>query len=117
MLSIEEIKLLIEKLEKAKASDLEVLLQTSIDDLKNIRDMIETKDRDSGTFSSKGGAFFRYDLDEKRKIPRSEILYRSIKEKIYHFAKTNMYNSLEIGPDKDISMICSLHGKNNSIWI
>ena len=44
MLSIEEINLLIEKLEKAKATDFENLLKTNIDDLKNIRVHIDYRD-------------------------------------------------------------------------
>ena len=98
MLSIEEINLLIEKLEKAKATDFENLLKTNIDDLKNIRDLIERKDKETKKFIVKGAPFFRHDLEEKNAVDRSEILYKTIKSKINHFAKTNMYNSLEIGP-------------------
>tara|TARA_Y100000592_G_C5429304_1_gene297452 strand:+ start:476 stop:1270 length:795 start_codon:yes stop_codon:yes gene_type:complete len=98
MLSIEEIKLLIEKLEKAKASDLKQLIQTSIDDLKRIREYIERTDRDTGSFVKKGASFYRHDLQEKKNFKQDEILYLAVKEKIWHFAKTNLYNSLEIGP-------------------
>jgi len=97
MLSIEEIKLLIEKLEKAKAQDLVSLLETSINDLKTIKELIERTDKATGSFSSKGQSWFRYDLEEKKNIKQDEPLYLAIKEKIWHFAKTNMYNSLEIG--------------------
>ena len=98
MLSIEEIKLLIEKLEKAKSTDFANLLQTSIDDLKNIEQLIERKDKETNNFSSKGASFFRFDLEEKKNKTNSHTLYKDIKNKIWHFAKTNMYNSLEIGP-------------------
>ena len=57
MLSIEEINLLIEKLEKAKATDFENLLKTNIDDLKNIRDLIERKDKETKKFITKGAPY------------------------------------------------------------
>ena len=98
MVSIEEIKLLIEKFEKLKQSDFQQLLTAHIDDLKNIKEIIERKDREAGNFISKGISWFRTDLLEKKKIKRNDLIYSAIKDKIWHFAKTNMYSSLEIGP-------------------
>lgn len=98
MLSIEEINLIIEKLEEAKKSDLEKLITTSLADLKRIKHYIERVDRDTGTFIKKGSSFFRHDLEEKKNIKQDEIIFLALKEKLWHFAKTNMYNSLEIGP-------------------
>jgi hypothetical protein len=98
MLTIEEIILLIEKLEKIKGTDLEKLIETNIKDLKTLKETIERKDKEVGNFESKGPAWFRQDLISKKDTARSNLLYRDIKDKIWHFAKTNMYNSLEIGP-------------------
>ena len=73
MLSIEEIKLLIEKLEKVKSADLQKLIDSNLKILK--------------------------DLEQKVKFPIVDpLLFNAIKTKINQFAKTNMYNSLEIGP-------------------
>jgi hypothetical protein len=98
MISIEEIKLLIEKFEKLKGSDFEKLIQNNLQDLKNLKQMIERKDKESGHYVSKGASWYRDDLAEKKDFKPSNLLYRDIKDKIWHFAKTNMYNSLEIGP-------------------
>jgi|TARA_R110001592_G_scaffold4838_1_gene26891 hypothetical protein len=100
MVTIEEIKLLIEKFEKIKKSDFEQLINSHLDDLKNIKEMIERKDRETGTMTIKGPAWFRTDLLEKKDNARDEILYHAIKDKLNHFAKTNKYNSLEIGPGR-----------------
>lgn len=98
MVTIEEIKLLLEKFKKLKGTDFENLIQTSIKDLEQLKEVIERKDRELGTFSNKGSAFFRQDLLDKKDLKKSEVLYKDIKDKIWHFAKTNKYNSLEIGP-------------------
>ena len=98
MVTIEEIRLLIEKFEKIKRSDFEDLIDSHLNDLKKIKELIERKDRETGTVISKGPAWYRTDLLEKKDEPRNEMLYHAIQEKLYHFAKTNKYNSLEIGP-------------------
>jgi len=98
MVTIEEIKLLLEKLKKLKGTDFEALLEKNIKDLETIKEIIERKDREAGSFTKKGSAWFRQDLLEKKDLVTSQILYYAIKDKIWHFAKTNVYNSLEIGP-------------------
>lgn len=98
MVTIEEIKLLIEKFEKLKQSDFEHLLNSHIDDLKKIKEIIERKDREAGNFISKGVSWFRTDLLEKKNNAVDKLLYHAIRDKLNHFAKTNRYNSLEIGP-------------------
>jgi hypothetical protein len=43
--------------------------------------------------------WFRMDTEQKRKDPKiHEALRRAIQTKIFQFGKTNIYNSLEIGP-------------------
>lgn len=98
MVTIEEIKLLIEKFEKIKKSDFEHLLNSHIDDLKSIKELIERKDRETGKMITKGPAWFRTDLLEKKHNQPDKLLYHAIRDKLNHFAKTNLYNSLEIGP-------------------
>ena len=98
MVTIEEIKLLIEKFEKIKKSDFEHLLNSHIDDLKSIKELIERKDRETGNMITKGPAWFRTDLLEKKHNEPDKLLYHAIRDKLNHFAKTNLYNSLEIGP-------------------
>ena len=100
MVTIEEIKLLIEKFEKLKKSDFESLIDSHLDDLKKVKELIERKDRETGhgNMIAKGPAWFRTDLSEKKDQPRDEMLYHEIQNKLNHFAKTNKYNALEIGP-------------------
>tara|TARA_R110000822_G_C15214970_1_gene483697 strand:- start:13 stop:807 length:795 start_codon:yes stop_codon:yes gene_type:complete len=98
MISIQEIKLLIEKLEKINELDFKELIKHHLGDLKTLRDIIERKERESGSFVNKGAAWFLDDLANKEKLAPSVLLYKEIKDKIFRFAKSNMYNSLEIGP-------------------
>lgn len=98
MVTIEELKLLIEKFEKLQQTDFQKLLSSNISELKEIKELIERKDRETGSFTKKGPAWYRQDLIEKKDKKRSELLYHDIKNKIWHFAKTNLFNSLEIGP-------------------
>jgi len=98
MFTIQEIKLLIEKLEKAKASDFIKIINDNLTELKNIKEVIERRDKESATFSNKGASWHRQDLKNKAQNETDPLLYLEIKNKIWHFAKTNMYNSLEIGP-------------------
>ena len=93
MITIEEIKLLIEKFEKIKKSDFESLIDSHLNDLKKVKELIERKDRETGTIVSKGPAWYRTDLLEKKDNGRDKMLYHAIQEKLYHFAKTNKYNA------------------------
>jgi len=98
MITIEEINLLIEKLEKAKATDFAKLLESNIKDLKTIKKTIERIDQEVDQFQTRDQNWFRKDLEEKKGRQNLELLYKAIKDKIWKFAKTNEYNSLEIGP-------------------
>ena len=99
MLSIEEIKLLIEKLERAKKTDFQELIDTNLQILKDIEIAVDANYQESIDRVDKTPAWFLLDLEKKREKPIIENwLYNMITAKIYHFGRTNIYNSLEIGP-------------------
>ena len=99
MLSIEEIKLLIEKLEKVKKEDLQKLIDSNLKILKDLELAVDANNEDEINRFDKTKDWFREDLKRKRETPIIEnMLYRTIQLKINQFAKTNIYNSLEIGP-------------------
>ena len=100
MLSIEEIKLLIEKLEKAKESDFKDLIETNLKILKDIEMAVDANNEAVIDRLDKTPEWFTKDIDAKRIKPVvSPWLFRLIQLKIYQFAQTSgHYNSLEIGP-------------------
>jgi len=99
MLSIEEIKLLIEKLERVKKEDLQKLIDTSLKTLKDIEMAVDANNDEVIDRLDKTPEWFRKDLDSKIKRPVVDaLLFRSIQTKIFQFSRTNIYNSLEIGP-------------------
>ena len=106
MLSIEEIKLLIEKLEKAKATDFQELIDTNLKILKDIELAVDANNSEAIERLDKPEEFYARDLEQKRKKPVVDpMLYRMIQTKIFQFARTTKsstkggeYNSLEIGP-------------------
>ena len=99
MLSIEEIKLLIEKLERVKKEDLQKLIDTSLKTLKDIEMAVDANNDEVIDRLDKTPEWFSKDLDNKIKRPVVDaLLFRSIQTKIFQFARTNIYNSLEIGP-------------------
>ena len=98
MLSIEEIKLLIEKLEKVKKEDLQELIDSNLKILKDIELAVDANNKEVIDRLDKTPEWFRRDLDYKRKMPVDQALQKFVQSKIFQFAKTNIYNSLEIGP-------------------
>ena len=99
MLSIEEIKLLIEKLEKVKKEDLQKLINSNLKILKDLELAVDANNEDEINRFDKTKDWFREDLKRKREKPIVDhLLYRTIQLKIHLFAKTNIYHSLEIGP-------------------
>ena len=100
MLSIEEIKLLIEKLEKLKDSkDFDTLIDQNLKILKDLALVVDANNNEVIDRIDKTTGWFGKDLEQKSKRPIvDQFLYRMIQTKIFQFSKTNLYNSLEIGP-------------------
>jgi len=99
MLSIEEIKLLIEKLEKVKKEDLQELVDSNLKILKDIALAVDANNSEVIDRMDKTPEWFARDLEQKKQNPNVDsALLRQIRTKIFQFAKTNLYNSLEIGP-------------------
>ena len=99
MLSIEEIKLLIEKLERIKKKDLQKLIDSNLKILKDLEIAVDANNKEEINRLDKTVEWFNLDLEQKRYRPIvDEMLYKTIQTKIFQFAKTNIYNSLEIGP-------------------
>jgi len=99
MLSIEEIKLLIEKLERVKKEDLQKLIDSNLKILKDLAVAVDANNEEEINRLDKTVEWFSLDVEQKRNKPVVDLmLYKTIQTKIFQFAKTNIYNSLEIGP-------------------
>jgi len=99
MLSIEEIKLLIEKLEKVKATDFQELIDSNLKILKDIEHAVDANNTQVIDRLDRTPEWYKRDLDEKFKNPFIDpILQKQIQTKIFQFTKSDAYNSLEIGP-------------------
>ena len=99
MLSIEEIKLLIEKLERVKKEDLQELIDSNLKILKDIELAVDAHHKEVINRLDKTPEWFAKDLDQKKVRPTVDpILARQVQTKIFNFARSNLYNSLEIGP-------------------
>ena len=99
MLSIEEIKLLIEKLENVKKEDLQKLIDSNLKILKDLAVAVDANNNEEINRLDKTIEWFSLDVEKKRVKPIvNQMLYRTIQTKIFQFAKSNIYNSLEIGP-------------------
>ena len=99
MLSIEEIKLLIEKLEKVKEQDLRELIDSNLTILKDLAMAVDANNNEVINRIDKTPEWFIRDLDQKKQNPTVDsVLARQVQTKIFQFARTNLYNSLEIGP-------------------
>ena len=95
MLSIEEIKLLKEKLQKLKGTDWEKFLKEQIQILTDLELSVDANNQDTIDRLDKTLDWFRRDLKIKREQPMFDpILGGAITRKIFQFAKTNIYNSL-----------------------
>tara|TARA_X000001382_G_scaffold57917_1_gene39637 strand:- start:196 stop:993 length:798 start_codon:yes stop_codon:yes gene_type:complete len=99
MLSIEEIKLLIEKLEKVKEHDLAKILDSNLKVLKDLAIAIDANNSEEINRLGKTTEWFTLDLKKKKDTPVVDpLLYDRIRAKIFQFSKSAVYNSLEIGP-------------------
>jgi hypothetical protein len=102
MLSIEEIKLLKEKLLRLKGTDWDKLLAEQIKILSDLEMTIDATNQRVIDRLDKTPQWFAKDLEWKSKNPMPPGLYRMIQTKIFQFARTNLYNSLEIGPGNGV---------------
>jgi len=99
MLSIEEIKLLIEKLEKVKKEDLQELIDSNLKILKDVELAVDANNKEVINRLDKTPEWFYKDLEQKKIKPTVDsLLARQIQTKIFQFGRSNKYNSLEIGP-------------------
>jgi len=99
MLSIEEIKLLIEKLERVKKEDLQELIDSNLSILKDLALAVDANNKEVIDRIDKTPEWYKRDLDQKKIKPMVDpIVERFVQSKIFQFARTNIYNSLEIGP-------------------
>jgi len=99
MLSIEEIKLLIDKLKRAKKEDLQNLIDSNLKILEDLALAIDANNKEEINRLDKTTEWYRLDTEKKRDNPVVDpLLYRTVQTKIFNFAKSNIYNSLEIGP-------------------
>lgn len=99
MLSIEEIKLLIEKLERVKKEDLQELIDSNLKILKDLELAVDANNKEVIDRIDKTPEWYKRDLDQKKIKPTVDpIVERFVQSKIFQFARTNIYNSLEIGP-------------------
>jgi ubiquinone/menaquinone biosynthesis C-methylase UbiE len=99
MLSVEEIKLLVEKLEKIKSTDFEHLIDNNLQLLKNLQKYLDDSNEHLKLMETKNMQWFGADLEYKKERPVvTPLLAKTIQSKIWQFAKTNKYSCLEIGP-------------------
>ena len=99
MLSIEEIKLLIEKLERVKKEDLQELIDTNLQILKDLELAVDANNKQMIDRLDKTTKWFERDLEEKQETPIVDpVLRKFVQSKIFQFSRSNIYNSLEIGP-------------------
>ena len=99
MLSIEEIKLLIEKLERVKREDLQELIDSNLRILKDLELAVDANNKEVIDRIDKTPEWYKRDLDQRKVKPTVDpIVERFVQSKIFQFARTNIYNSLEIGP-------------------
>jgi len=99
MLSIEEIKLLIEKLEKVKKEDLQKLIDSNLKILKDLAIAVDANNDQVIDRLDKTPEWFLLDNQQKKTTPLvDETLRRQIQTKLFQFSRSNIYNSLEIGP-------------------
>lgn len=103
MLSIQEIKLLIEKLERLETEDWNKFINNYKKKLQDLAHSVDAYNFDQIAQLDKPKDWFSKELDwtyNRRNELYDNLLFESIKSKIGHFAKmgNNLQNCLEIGP-------------------
>ena len=86
MLSIEEIKLLIEKLKKVKKEDLQKLIDSNLKILEDLALSIDANNSEEINRLDKTEEWYRLDLENKRQKPTiTPLVYKSVQSKIFQF--------------------------------
>ena len=103
MLSIEEVKLLIEKLKALKGTDFQKLIDDNLKILEEFAYSVDAYNTENIKKYDHPKDFFRKDLEDKEKNKNEDedrLLFHEIQTKISHFCKmgNNLQNCLEIGP-------------------
>ena len=92
MLSIEEIKLLIEKLERVKKEDLQELIDTNLQILKDLELAVDANNKQMIDRLDKTTKWFERDLEEKQETPIVDpVLRKFVQSKIFQFSRSNIY--------------------------
>ena len=101
MLSLQEIKYFIEKLEKLKGSDFEKLIETNLKVLKDLEKVVDANNKLAMNTFNKTPDWYRKDLEWKTanaNMVYDPLLYKMLESKVFHFAKDGEAKALEIGP-------------------
>jgi len=103
MLSIEEIKLLIEKLERIKGKDFQKIIDDNLRILKDLYNAIEANNSIQIAKLDKTPQWFAKDLEwreQNKELIEDKLLFKKIETKINGFSRMTegQFNSLEIGP-------------------
>ena len=88
MLSIEEIKLLIEKLKKVKKEDLQKLIDSNLKILEDLALSIDANNSEEINRLDKTEEWYRLDLENKRQKPTiTPLVYKSIQLSLIHISE------------------------------
>ena len=112
MLSIQEIKLMIEKLERLEKEDWQKFVNSYKSKLQDLAHTVDAYNNDQIAQLDKTKDWFAKDLDwkQERDYLHDAVLFENIKSKIAQFAKmgNNLQNCLEIGPGYGRFLECLL---------
>jgi hypothetical protein len=113
MLSIQEIKLLLEKLKRTHSQDWQKFLDNYISQLEELADSVDIYNKHQIAELDKTKDWYQKDLDwrhERQLELHDKWIYETIKSKIGQFAKmgNNLQNCLEIGPGYGRFLECLL---------
>jgi len=113
MLSIQELKLMIEKLDRFDENDLKTFIGDFKQKLSDLAVTVDAYNDDQIAQLDKPKQWYQKDLDwrhERKDVLHDELLYNAIQSKIGQFAThgNNLQNCLEIGPGYGTYLECLL---------
>ena len=86
-------------MQKVKKEDFQALIDSNIKILKDIELAVDANNKEVIDRLDKTPEWFRRDIEQKKLKPFVDpVTARMVQSKIFQFARTNLYNSLEIGP-------------------